>query len=488
MITRIEIDNFMAHERLLLDLGPGMTVITGPNNTGKSAIVEALRCVAENPPAAPFIRHGAKEARVTLTLRDDDGEWRIVWIRVKGHARYELYLPDAQEPEVYAKFGTTPPEDILRRLRLNLVGEERAKALDVHLGDQRKPVFLLDAPGSAAAQFFAASTESAHLLAMQDLLKARTAAAERDRKAAEQNQRSLELGLQRLAPLPDVELRILAAQDLLEHLRNLENQIPDLERTARSIRTQRSHAASLLSRASVLERLPPLPRLCDVAPLARLLLEHARAAAGRRLEQGRLVALKKLAPVPSLYDTGQLAGLLQRLVQGRHRHGLLHRGQEGLAHLHPAPALFDSRALGTSISRLREVRDALRAARMHEAALRPLQELPALFPLDPLLGTRARQQKLLHARECTRLSLHALERLAPAPELTDTAPLLRMLRDLRQMRSRCEEQRAAEVQCDKALADWRGVAEARIKKLGVCPTCGGSLDLNTLLSTGHTHG
>ncbi len=487
MITRIEIDNFMAHERLVLDLGAGMTVITGPNNTGKSAIVEALRCVAENPPAAPFIRHGAKETRVTLTLRDHDGEWRIVWIRVKGHARYEL-CRSGEEPEVYAKFGTTPPEDILRRLRLNLVGEERGKGLDVHLGNQRQPVFLLDAPGSMVAQFFAASTESAHLLAMQDLLKARTAAAEKDRKAAEQNQRSLELGLQRLAPLPDLELRILVSQDLLEHLRILESQIPDLERTARSTRTQRSHAASLSARLSVLERLPPLPRLHDVAPLARLLHEHAQAAAGRRLEQGRLVALKKLAPHPALFDTGQLAGLLQRLVQDRRHHGLLQRRQEGLAHLHSAPALFDSRGLAASISRQREVRDALRMARAREAALRPLQELPALFPLPPLLETRARQQKLLHARERTRRSLHALERLAPAPELTDTAPLLRMLRDLRQLRSRCEEQRAATAQCDTDLADWRGEAEVRIQKLGVCPTCGGSLDLNNLLSTGHTHG
>ena len=66
MIKKIVIDNFMAHERTELELGPGVTVLTGPNNTGKSAIVEALRCVATNPTPKYYIRHGAKEARVTV--------------------------------------------------------------------------------------------------------------------------------------------------------------------------------------------------------------------------------------------------------------------------------------------------------------------------------------------------------------------------------------------------------------------------------------
>ncbi len=488
MITRIEIDNFMAHDRLVLELGPGMTVITGPNNTGKSAIVEALRCVAENPPAAQFIRHGSKEARVSVTLQDPDGEWRIVWIRVKGHARYKLFHPGAQEPEIYAKFGTTPPEDILRRLRLNVVGEERGKVLDVHLGNQRQPVFLLDAPGSTVAQFFAASTESAHLLAMQDLLKTRTAAAEKDRKAAEQNQRSLELGLQRLAPLPGVELRILEAQDLLERLRGLEILRPQLEHTTREIRMRRSRAAALAAHSRVLERLAPLPQLQDVALLASLLLDHAQAAANRGLEQGRLAALDKLASYPALFDTRQLAELSLRLVRDLHRLGLLQRRQQGLAVLRPAPALFDTRNLAVAIFGLREVRETMHASRALDTALRPLQELPSLFSMAPLLEIRGRQQEFMSARERTRRSLGVLERLAPAPELTDTAPLQRMVRDLRQMRSRCEEQRSAAAQCDSALADWRATAEARIQELGVCPTCGGSLDLNTLLRAGHNHG
>ena len=57
MIQRIILDDFLAHKHTELALGPGVTVLTGPNNSGKSAMVEALRCVATNPPPRHFIRH-----------------------------------------------------------------------------------------------------------------------------------------------------------------------------------------------------------------------------------------------------------------------------------------------------------------------------------------------------------------------------------------------------------------------------------------------
>ena len=83
MITTIVLENFMAHQRTELQLGPGVNVLTGPNNSGKSAVVEGLRCLAANPPPRHVIRHGAKEARVTVCLEDGT---RIVWIRTKGAA------------------------------------------------------------------------------------------------------------------------------------------------------------------------------------------------------------------------------------------------------------------------------------------------------------------------------------------------------------------------------------------------------------------
>src|SRR5512147_2753176 len=117
MIKRITIENYMAHRHTVLELGPGVTVLTGPNNVGKSAVVEAIRSVAQNPAPEHVIRHGAGQAVVRVEL--DSGEI-IEWVRKKASAVYRLYRPatasgppraDAGgaegEPEVYAKFGRT---------------------------------------------------------------------------------------------------------------------------------------------------------------------------------------------------------------------------------------------------------------------------------------------------------------------------------------------------------------------------------------------
>jgi exonuclease SbcC len=72
VIDKVTIQNFQAHERLVVNLDPHITTITGPSDTGKSSIIRALRWVALNKPRGDsFIRHGAKWARVKVTV---DGE------------------------------------------------------------------------------------------------------------------------------------------------------------------------------------------------------------------------------------------------------------------------------------------------------------------------------------------------------------------------------------------------------------------------------
>ena len=94
-----------------------MTVLTGPNNSGKSAVVEALRSVAQNPPPHHVIRHGATQAVVRVEL--DSGE-AVEWVRSKSNPIYRLFqaaqdgAAAGEEPEVYAKFGRTPPDDVRR--------------------------------------------------------------------------------------------------------------------------------------------------------------------------------------------------------------------------------------------------------------------------------------------------------------------------------------------------------------------------------------
>jgi len=94
MIRRIILKNFMSHEETVIELADGVTVLTGPNNTGKSAVVEALRCIVENPPSKELIRHGAQKAEVAVEL--DSGE-TIVWERTYTYPLYKIIKGNIEE-------------------------------------------------------------------------------------------------------------------------------------------------------------------------------------------------------------------------------------------------------------------------------------------------------------------------------------------------------------------------------------------------------
>lgn len=216
----------MAHKLTEIELGSGVNALTGPNNSGKSAVVEALRCVATNPVPKYYIRHGAKEARVTLELEDGT---RVAWVRKKRSSGYELWKPGVEEPEEYWKFGRKPPEDVLNALKLDLVELENGGEIDVHVGNQREPIFLLNQPGSNAAAFFAASTESAHLLAMQNLLKRKTLEAKREKNELKGRLKEVEERLDRFSPLPNIGVELEIARETEASTKKMEAEIPALE-------------------------------------------------------------------------------------------------------------------------------------------------------------------------------------------------------------------------------------------------------------------
>jgi DNA repair exonuclease SbcCD ATPase subunit len=136
MIKSITLENFMSHQATRIELAPGVTVITGLNNVGKSALVEGVRSLVQNPSQKYSIRHGAKQAVVRLEL--DFGEI-IEWVRTDRTAYYRLLRPQANgqegacDPEEYRKIGLTVPEDIQTLLRLGRVETETGD-IDIHIG------------------------------------------------------------------------------------------------------------------------------------------------------------------------------------------------------------------------------------------------------------------------------------------------------------------------------------------------------------------
>ncbi len=139
VLSRIEIRDFQSLYSVELELGR-FTVIIGPSNSGKSALLRAIRMVTANVDSPTgVVRHGAKSTSVLLTF--EDGRVAIA----RGKARSEYQLGD----EVYPKAGKTVPEAVEEFLRFAEVEGER-----LSFASQFDRPFLLSEPSTQVAKVF----------------------------------------------------------------------------------------------------------------------------------------------------------------------------------------------------------------------------------------------------------------------------------------------------------------------------------------------
>src|ERR1700761_540237 len=68
MLTYLHILDFAIIDQLELDVGPGLTVLTGETGAGKSILVDALQLIAGGRAGPEVVRHGAQRAEVTATF------------------------------------------------------------------------------------------------------------------------------------------------------------------------------------------------------------------------------------------------------------------------------------------------------------------------------------------------------------------------------------------------------------------------------------
>jgi len=151
MINNIAIANFQSHRETILDLSPGVNVIVGPSDSGKTAIIRALRWLAWNRPTGEAFR--SRWGGDTLVRVQDNNGYAIE--RLKNSKGMNIYR---FQDEVFEGFGTDVPDKITEILNID----------EVNLQFQLDAHFLISLSPGEVARYF---NQVAHLEKIDSGLK-----------------------------------------------------------------------------------------------------------------------------------------------------------------------------------------------------------------------------------------------------------------------------------------------------------------------------
>jgi exonuclease SbcC len=139
MIKSLKIQNFQSHGKTELNFAPGVNVIVGSSDSGKTAIIRALRWVCWNRPSGDAIRSTWGGDTFVIVEMQEGCVWRF-----KGKEdKYELNLQD-KAGITFKAFGTNVPQEIVAFLNIN----------EINLQNQLDAPFLLSETSGAVATHF----------------------------------------------------------------------------------------------------------------------------------------------------------------------------------------------------------------------------------------------------------------------------------------------------------------------------------------------
>lgn len=141
MTVKIRVRDFQSIEDAEIEVS-GLTVITGANNTGKSAMLRAVHGAFTNARGTKYVRHGKDQCRVDVTFGDGRS---LSWEKGEKVNRYTV------DGKVLDKVGSGVPIEVetLGVVPITAAGREVWPQFAQQFTGQ---VFLLDQPGSVLAE------------------------------------------------------------------------------------------------------------------------------------------------------------------------------------------------------------------------------------------------------------------------------------------------------------------------------------------------
>lgn len=436
----------MSHTDTVIDLAPGLTILTGPNNCGKSAFVTALQVLAENAAGDFMVRHGSKECRVIVET--DDGH-TIEWKRKKKVVSYTI------DGEEFHRLRNDVPDKLREILKLSKVKAGDSDQFDVHFGEQKSPIFLLNDRGSRAARFFASSSDASVLIEMQKLHRSKVKAAQQDlqRQQSEAKQIAAVLGV--LTPVPDLEMKLEELDKKFQKLQTENQQIQQLETLIQDLQQASATVLNLKKTVTVLSKLP-----------AELQQENER-------------------PLELL--TQRLGDFKQQVCQTRLK-------VETMSVLSDPPELEQIDRLHSLLNDIQVQQENANQARLTGDCLERLTDPPQLTDTHLLQKLINRIQSAESRAFIDRTEYQILENCGPPPEMADSEKLSQLCKELEEAELQLHARQLAFKECEAEYEAIRIELMNWAKENPICPTCGAERNPDQFMQAaemglkGHTHG
>ena len=304
MATKIRVQNFQSIKDAEINVD-GFTVVTGSNNSGKTALQRAVRGVFENTRGHAFVRHGEKHSEVTVTFSNSEA---VTWCKGKTTNRYVV------NGKTLDKVGHGVPQEVLD------LGVRPLTCGGHTIWPQVAPqftgqVFLLDEVGSVLAE---AVSDVERVTALNRALKG----SERDKRSAsstlkvrKEDQKTLESQLLFYEGLEDVGLLLDQLEQGEKALSTLKNTIDSVKELASDYEEACDTAQSLLGVGSIV--LPPFEEIenlsTDIDTLRGLLSGYERASELSSKIESLLSGVQEIDPPKDLERCRKGISLLRDL-------------------------------------------------------------------------------------------------------------------------------------------------------------------------------
>jgi len=212
MIKELRLQNFQSHKDTVLEFHPGVNVVAGSSNSGKSTVLRAINWLLYNRPSGDaFVSHWARNAKgnqeldTSVTMITD----RVTIERKKSKTTKNTYSIDDKMLEA---IGLDIPEEVSSALNMGEVNTQR---------QHDAPFLLSESPGEVA-RFF---NKIVHFDAIDQYLSAlesKKRKAKSEAENAKQNAERLEKELEQYSFIKKSEQilnKIEVAEDTLNDIK-----------------------------------------------------------------------------------------------------------------------------------------------------------------------------------------------------------------------------------------------------------------------------